>query len=131
VCDRSQDGVRSFAPGRPIRVHDPLPSVASSVAAGFLRRLLQTITGQAGIVCLLSSFRPLETTSANDRKSCGIIRRCRVPCFWTSGLGACHHPPGWFHFHISSILSHVFPSITVCIILPRLERIRPRIRILF
>jgi hypothetical protein len=70
-------------------------------------------------------------TSANNRKSCRIVHRCRVPCFWTSGLGACHHPPGWFHFHISSILSHVFPSITVCIILPRLERIRPRIRILF
>jgi hypothetical protein len=63
----------------------------------------------------LSSCRLLEATSANDHRSCGIVRRCRVPCFWTSGLGACHHPPGWFHFHISSILSHVFPSITVCI----------------
>jgi hypothetical protein len=32
---------------------------------------MRTIAGQAAIVRLLSSFRPLETTSANDRRSWG------------------------------------------------------------
>jgi hypothetical protein len=36
----------------------------------------------------------------------------------SSGLGACRHPPGWFHFNISPLLLHVVPSISVYITLP-------------
>ena len=42
---------------------------------------------------------------AQFQRTLFLVLRC------SSGLGACRHPPGWFHFDISPLLPHVFPSI--------------------
>jgi hypothetical protein len=108
---------------------DPLSSVASIETIDFgaqvLRAILRPIPFHRSLPQKLLILGLEFCYRAQFQRTLFLVLCC------SSGLGACHHPSGWFHLDISPLLPHVFPSISVYIILPRLERIRPRIRILF
>jgi hypothetical protein len=73
----------------------------------------------ANNVRFISSHGTIGTSSAiNHRSLCdrSLLQRLLflVLCC-SSGLEACRHPPGWFHFNISPFLLHVVPNISVYI----------------